>query len=98
MKDMMITSPLNGKVIPLEEVPDPVFAGKMMGDGCAVVPSDGKVCSPINGTVKLVAATKHAIGLETEDGVEVLVHFGSRMPVQLSGSDLVVVSMLLLST
>ena len=76
MKDMMITSPLNGKVIPLEEVPDPVFAGKMMGDGCAVVPSDGKVCSPINGTVKLVAATKHAIGLETEDGVEVLVHFG----------------------
>ena len=76
MKDMVITSPLNGKVIPLEEVPDPVFAGKMMGDGCAVVPSDGKVCSPINGTVKLVAATKHAIGLETEDGVEVLVHFG----------------------
>ena len=71
-----ITAPMNGKVIALEEVPDPVFSQKMMGEGCAMIPSDGHVYSPINGTVKLVAATKHAIGLETEDGVEILVHFG----------------------
>ncbi|TQS76455.1 PTS trehalose transporter subunit IIBC [Ornithinibacillus gellani] len=71
-----IFSPLNGKVIPLESVPDPTFAEKMMGEGIAIEPSDGKVVSPVNGKVIQVFPTKHAIGLQTEAGVEILIHIG----------------------
>ena len=71
-----IFAPISGKVIPLDEVKDPVFAEKMMGDGVGVIPSEGKIYSPINGIVKMIAPTKHAFGLETEDGVGILIHFG----------------------
>ncbi|MFC4617457.1 N-acetylglucosamine-specific PTS transporter subunit IIBC [Camelliibacillus cellulosilyticus] len=69
-------APLNGRLMALEEVPDEVFSKKMMGDGFAIDPSDGTVVSPIDGVVKTVFPTKHAIGLETKDGYEVLLHFG----------------------
>lgn len=71
-----ITLPIKGKLIPITEVPDQVFAGKMMGDGFAMIPEDGLVVSPVNGKVLNVFPTKHAIGLESEGGREILIHFG----------------------
>ncbi|GGP07027.1 glucose-specific PTS transporter subunit IIBC [Oceanobacillus neutriphilus] len=71
-----IASPLSGKLIPITEVPDQLFAGRMMGDGFAVKPSDGLVVSPVNGKVTNVFPTKHAIGLESETGKEILIHIG----------------------
>ncbi len=71
-----IASPLSGKVIPLSEVPDPVFSEKVLGDGCAVLPDDGKIYSPVDGEISSVAETKHAYGFSSEDGLEILVHFG----------------------
>ncbi|APH07005.1 PTS sugar transporter subunit IIA [Bacillus weihaiensis] len=69
-------SPLTGEVLKLEDVPDPVFSQKLMGEGFAVEPSDGSVVSPINGQVIQVFHTKHAIGLRSETGVEILIHIG----------------------
>ncbi|KGX88125.1 glucose-specific PTS transporter subunit IIBC [Pontibacillus litoralis] len=69
-------SPLEGQMMAITEVPDQVFSGKMMGDGFAINPSDGEVVSPVNGKVLNVFPTKHALGLEAEDGTEVLIHFG----------------------
>ncbi|WP_307976601.1 PTS transporter subunit IIBC [uncultured Streptococcus sp.] len=66
----------NGNVIEVTEVSDPVFAQKMMGDGFAVEPSDGNVYVPVSGTVTSVFPTKHAFGLLTDSGLEVLVHIG----------------------
>ncbi len=71
-----VASPLNGKVIPLEQVPDPVFSEKVLGDGCAVIPKDGKIYSPVDGTVSTIAETGHAYGFSSDDGLEILVHFG----------------------
>lgn len=75
-KVLSVSSPLNGKAVPLADVPDPVFSDKVLGDGCAVIPDDGKLYSPVNGEVSSVAETKHAYGFTSEDGLEVLVHFG----------------------
>lgn len=75
-KNLGIVAPVNGQVVPLEQVPDPVFAGKVLGDGCAIIPSDGKIYSPVNGEISTVMDTKHAYGFTSEDGREVLVHFG----------------------
>jgi sugar PTS system EIIA component len=75
-KDIMIQSPLNGEVIELASVPDPVFSQKMMGEGIGFIPTNGEIFSPISGTVTQVFPTKHAIGLITEDGVELLLHLG----------------------
>ncbi|MCQ6266492.1 glucose-specific PTS transporter subunit IIBC [Fictibacillus sp. WQ 8-8] len=69
-------SPLEGKIIPITEVPDQVFSGKMMGDGFAVEPSNGTVVSPVNGKIINVFPTKHAIGIESDGGREILIHFG----------------------
>lgn len=71
-----LLAPLNGKIVPLEDVPDPVFSQKMMGEGIAIIPTDGKVYSPVNGKIVQVASTKHAVGIEAEDGTEILIHFG----------------------
>ncbi len=71
-----IFSPLNGTVIPLEKVPDPVFSDKVLGDGCAVIPADGKIYSPADGEISSVAETKHAYGISSDDGLEILIHFG----------------------
>ncbi|MRX72252.1 PTS glucose transporter subunit IICBA [Bacillus lacus] len=69
-------SPLTGAISPISEVPDQVFSGKMMGDGFAIMPSDGTVVSPVNGKVLNVFPTKHALGIESESGREILIHFG----------------------
>lgn len=66
----------NGQVISITEVNDQVFSQKMMGDGYAVIPSEDKVVSPVSGTIRSIFPTKHAIGIETEDGIEILVHMG----------------------
>lgn len=66
----------DGQVIDLADVKDPVFSQKMMGDGFAVEPENGKIYSPVAGTVTSVFPSKHAIGLVTDDGLEVLVHIG----------------------
>ena len=71
-----IKSPIAGKVIELSKVHDPVFSSGAMGNGVAIEPSDNKVYSPFNGTVQFVADTKHAIGLVSDDGIEVLIHVG----------------------
>lgn len=76
MGEIKILSPLNGKVIPIDQVPDDVFAEKMMGDGIAILPEDGKIYSPVDGTIVTVAESLHAYGFQSEDGVELLVHFG----------------------
>ncbi|EGO2792518.1 PTS transporter subunit EIIC [Enterococcus faecalis] len=65
-----------GEVIPMAQVNDPVFSQKMMGDGFAVKPLEGEVVAPISGKVLSVFPSKHAIGLQTEEGIEVLVHMG----------------------
>ena|SRR5690554_3143643 len=71
-----ILAPVNGKIIPITEVPDPVFSEKMMGEGIAFIPVDGKFCSPVNGKVIQVFPTKHAIGIVADDGTEILIHIG----------------------
>lgn len=71
-----IKSPISGKVIELEKVDDPVFSSGAMGKGIAIEPMDNKVYAPFNGTIEFIADTKHAIGLLSEDGVEVLIHVG----------------------
>ena len=72
----VICAPLTGKAVPLSEVPDPVFSGKVLGDGVAVIPSDGKILSPVDGEIESVAETGHAYGFSTENGLEILVHVG----------------------
>jgi len=75
-KVRMLLSPFNGTAAPITEAPDPAFAGKMMGDGYMVLPSDGEVTAPEDGEVVFVFPTKHAIGLKTTDGIEYLLHIG----------------------
>ncbi len=75
-KKLLILSPLTGKVMPLEDVSDPVFSQKIIGDGVAVFPSEGRIVSPVDGQVVSVADTGHAYGLKTEDGLEILIHVG----------------------
>lgn len=74
--EVNIYAPGNGQVIPLSEVPDQVFAQKMMGDGVGFIPVDGKIVAPFDGTVKTIFPTKHAIGLESDQGLELLIHIG----------------------
>ena len=71
-----VYSVAEGEVIVLEQVKDPVFSQKMMGDGFAVEPANGNIVSPVSGTVSSIFPTKHALGLVTEAGLEVLVHIG----------------------
>ena len=75
-KRLQICSPLNGTVATLDSVPDPVFSEKVLGDGCAVVPTDGKIYSPVDGEISSIAETNHAYGFSSDDGLEILVHFG----------------------
>lgn len=66
----------NGYLEDIEEVSDSTFAQKMLGDGYAVIPTDGKITSPVDGTIETIFPTKHALGIKTENGLEVLVHMG----------------------
>lgn len=71
-----VFAPVEGKLVRLEDIPDPTFSQKLMGDGIAIEPTDGKVVSPIDGEVILVSDTKHAIGLKGKSGIELLIHIG----------------------
>ena len=83
-KQIVLTAYMNGTVIPLERVEDEVFSQKILGEGAAIEPEEGKLYSPCNGKVAMIFDTKHAIGLVTEDGVELLIHVGIDT-VQLNG-------------
>lgn len=69
-------APANGRVVPVSEVADPVFSQKMMGDGYAVIPTDGEIYSPVDGKVLSVFPTKHAVGIQLDNGIEILLHMG----------------------
>ncbi|WP_227937978.1 glucose-specific PTS transporter subunit IIBC [Alkalihalobacillus deserti] len=74
--DISFVSPIAGKVLPITEVPDQVFSGKMMGDGFAIEPTEGLVKSPVSGTIINLFPTKHAIGILSDEGKEILIHVG----------------------
>ena len=73
---LAVTAPFTGQAVPLEDVPDPVFSQKIVGDGLAIIPEDGKLLSPVDGEVVSVAETLHAYGLRSEEGVELMIHVG----------------------
>ncbi len=75
-KGSILHSPCNGKVVPITEVPDPTFAEKILGDGFAVIPAEGKVYAPADGEITMVFDTLHAVTMTTTQGVEVLIHIG----------------------
>lgn len=75
-KKISIIAPVSGEIVALEQVPDPVFSEKALGDGVAILPENGKIYSPVNGEVASIAATNHAYGFQSEDGLDVLVHVG----------------------
>lgn len=75
-REQEFLSPMTGTVIPLEQCPDAVFAGKILGDGVAVIPTDGRVYAPVDGKVVQVAHSLHAFCIVSDDGLEVLVHLG----------------------
>lgn len=77
-KEVQVMSPCKGEVVPVEEVPDPVFSKKMLGDGFAVIPTGDivEMIAPISGKVVQIFPTNHAYGIEMKNGVEVLVHIG----------------------
>lgn len=69
-------APMTGKAVPITEVPDPTFAEGLLGDGIAIIPSDGKVYSPVDGVVDTMFDTGHACALKSYTGVEILIHVG----------------------
>ena len=75
-KEVPVFALAGGEIVPITQVNDPVFAGKMMGDGFAVIPASGVITSPVKGEVVNVFPTLHAVGIQTSGGLEVLVHMG----------------------
>lgn len=75
-EDGTIYSPMNGEIIPLEEIGDGVFSAGVLGQGCGIRPAEGKVYAPFDGEVILVADTRHAIGVRSRDGMEIMIHVG----------------------
>ena len=74
--EIRVLAPCNGRVVDITEVPDAVFSGKMMGDGVAIWQEGSEVCAPVSGELTLIAETKHAFGITTPEGVQLLVHVG----------------------
>ena len=73
---MEIGSPLAGKLVPLSEVPDKTFAEGIVGQGVGIIPSEGIVKAPFQGTVSAITDSRHAIGLTSDQGIELLIHIG----------------------
>ena len=71
-----VYAPLAGEAVAISEVPDPTFSSGAMGNGIAIKPTDGKVCSPVNGTVDMMFDTGHAVTLVSDNGIEILIHVG----------------------
>ncbi|MBD7915400.1 PTS glucose transporter subunit IIA [Clostridium sp. Sa3CUN1] len=83
-KEGVITSPLKGEVVELSTIKDETFASGIMGKGVAIIPSEGKLTSPVNGVISAIFPTLHAVGITSEDGIELLIHIGMDT-VQLEG-------------
>src|SRR5690242_15479814 len=81
---VVLLAPLTGPVVPLADVPDPVFAGGMFGDGIGIDPLEGRLVAPCDGLVTHLARTGHAVTLQTPEGAEILLHIGIDT-VELSG-------------
>lgn len=75
-KEMIVYSPVEGKIVPLSEVPDPTFSQEMLGKGLAVDPIVGTVIAPFDGNIELVFDTKHAISMKSDTGIQLLIHVG----------------------
>ncbi|MFF2093549.1 glucose PTS transporter subunit IIA [Paenibacillus sp. NPDC058174] len=73
---VLFSSPMQGRMIPLEEVPDPIFSGKLVGEGVAFIPDKGELVSPVKGEIIHVYPTMHAVGIRTPEGLDVLLHIG----------------------
>ncbi|MCR5175756.1 MAG: PTS glucose transporter subunit IIA [Anaerovibrio sp.] len=76
IRELSIYAPMSGKVIALTEVPDKTFSEKTLGDGVAIIPDEGLLFSPVNGFISAIAEAKHAIGFQTDTGLNILVHVG----------------------
>ncbi|WP_314188887.1 beta-glucoside-specific PTS transporter subunit IIABC [Yersinia massiliensis] len=76
VSELLLSAPLNGKVIPLTEVKDGVFASEIMGKGIAIYPTEGAVYSPVDGVVSKLFHTRHALGVVSDNGMEILIHVG----------------------
>lgn len=75
-KQIEVKAPITGRYVAIEDIPDPVFAQKMMGEGFGIEPTEGLVVSPIDGEIVNVFPTKHAIGIKASNGLEILIHVG----------------------
>ncbi len=71
-----VYAPMTGEAMDISQVPDPTFSSGAMGNGIAIQPTDGKVCSPVNGTVDMMFDTGHAVTLVSDNGIEILIHVG----------------------
>ena len=75
-KGIEIGAPVKGKAVPLSQVSDPTFGEEILGKGVAIIPEDGNICAPCDGTIEMIFDTLHALSMTTPDGVELLVHIG----------------------
>lgn len=75
-KKVKIKAPLSGEIIEISKVSDPVFAQKIVGDGCAIIPTSDTLLAPADGTIIQISSTMHAIGIQLEYGIELLIHVG----------------------
>lgn len=75
-KNKIALAPMSGKIIPVDKIEDDVFSQKILGDGLGILPCSNEVFSPVNGTIIQVIDTKHAVAIEGDDGIEILLHLG----------------------
>ncbi|WP_182187517.1 PTS glucose transporter subunit IIA [Pectinatus frisingensis] len=75
-KELHIDAPVQGKIFDIDKVPDEVFSSKMMGDGFAVEPENDTITAPCDGVIAVLAKTKHAIAIQSKEGVQILIHIG----------------------
>ncbi|QGM80140.1 PTS glucose transporter subunit IIA [Otariodibacter oris] len=75
-KEVKIYAPLSGEIVNIEDVPDVVFSEKIVGDGIAIRPNGDSIAAPVNGTIGKIFETNHAFSIESDEGIELFVHFG----------------------